>query len=168
MRKQAVGMLLLVAALAACGGGSDKTGAAGPTNESSKTPTTTAPQAAGGDCDYATKFNESASALGSQTQGTDAASIKKQMLAARDAMDEAAAAAPGEIRPDVTKLMEFYGKMIDALEKYDFDYTKIPPAEIGNVFSFAQSTDYLEVAKRVGKYFAEKCGMPDPFASVGG
>lgn len=168
MRKQAAMMLLLAAVLAACGGGSDKTGA-GKDAGTDKTPTTSAPQAAGGgDCDYANKFKDSAEALGSQTPGTDAASIKQQMLDARKAIDASVALAPADIRPDVKTLADFYGQMIDALAKYDFDYTKIPADQIQSVFAFAQSTEYLEVAKRVGKYFAEKCGLPDPYASIGG
>ncbi|HEX9695571.1 MAG TPA: hypothetical protein VGB64_04565 [Actinomycetota bacterium] len=168
MRKQAIVGMLLAAVLAACGGGSkvgDNTADAGQSNA----PTTAPPQAAGGgDCDYAKKFQENSEALGSQAGATGPDAVKKQMLDAAKAMDEAVSLAPAEIRPDVKKLADIYGQMINALAKYDFDYTKIPPEEIQTVFAFAQDTEYLEVAKRVGKYFADKCGLPDPFASTAG
>lgn len=166
MRKQAVGAVLLVAVMGACGGGSEKIGS----NEGheNKETNTAAPQAAGGDCDYAKKFTERSQVLAGQTPGTDPASIKKQMLDARTAMQEAVDGAPAAIKGDVKALADFYGKMIDALAKYDFDYTKIPPAEIQTVFAFAQSSEYLEVAQRVGTFFADECNVPNPFASVGG
>jgi len=167
MRKKA-GMLLLVALLAACGG-SEKTGAGSQDSSESKAPTTTEPQAAGGfeNCDYAKKFQDLSPSVSSDDM-TDPAAMKKQMLDARAAMDKMVALAPGEIRNESKTLAVYYGRMVDALAKYDFDYTKIPPQEIGSVFAFAQDAGYLEAAKKVGRFFAEKCNLPDPFASIGG
>lgn len=169
MKRGIFAVLALAVGLVACGGDT-KTGAPGA--DGSSTPTASAstkPQAAsGGDCDYGKKYQESSKALTPSPGATDAASIKKQMLAARDALAQSVNEAPSAIRADVKVLADVYGKMISGLEKYDFDYTKIPPSEFQSVFGFATDTKYLDSARRVSKYFAEKCGFPDPFASAAG
>lgn len=166
MKRRIFAVVALAIGLAACGGGT-KTGSPGTPDETSTPTNSTAPQAAkGGDCDFGKQYQDSSKALTPSPGATDPASIKKQMLEARDALAKSADLAPAAIRDDVKAVSAVYAKMITALEKYDFDYSKIPPSDFQSVFSFATDTSYLDAAKRISKYFAEKCGYPDPFASI--
>jgi hypothetical protein len=71
--------------------------------------------------------------------------------------------APASIKADVAILAAAYGKYLDALAKYDYDYNKLIAAAatdtaLNDAIDGLSSSAVRAANKNVGSYYAKTCG----------
>lgn len=142
-----VGLFLLAGALVlgACGGGGDDGTAAGSkdTNFSGK---------GGGDfCQKARDFEENTKSSGDSSPEGVKAEFSQLTKAVKDLVD----AAPSEIKPDAENVGDYFAKVNDLYEKYDYDASKIPEEESAKLDS--DDPAIKASSERVETYFEKVC-----------
>jgi hypothetical protein len=163
MRKLLFVLLLVVVTFAGCGGGDDggtDTGgddsgsAAGTSEEGSGggNDTDFSGSGSGDFCDLARKYDEDFEDTGSASEPDD---IKKEYQELTAAIDELNDEAPDEIKADVATVREAFSTFYETLEKYDFDFTKIPEEEAEQLD--LDSADIEAASNRVESYFEKVC-----------
>ena len=172
MRRLLVVILLFTLALGACGddGGSDDIAARSTTTEAepddaaSEDDDATSEDDSAGDeefsgegsddfCDksrrYTEKFEDIAAAFGDPDES------KKQFDEFEDAIEDIAEDAPSEIEADVDAVVKNFKEVKALFEKYDYEFSKIPPEE-----SEALDNSEAEAANtRVNAYMEKVCGI---------
>jgi hypothetical protein len=155
MRKLAVLLFAFTFGVAACGGSDD---GAQNASDSDATDTTEAKKSSGDGsaskfCGLESKYSGLDSTL---TPGTDAATIRKSLEQAKDALDEAVDVAPGEIKADVKVIADAYSPFIEALAKADFDFTKVNPQD--PAFANIQKPEVAAAGERIETWTKANCG----------
>ena len=84
---------------------------------------------------------------------SDPAALREQFTEARDAVAEAEAEAPEEIRADVAVLADGYDQFYEALEAADFDITHLDLADL----MVLDSPEMQAASERLDAYRAEAC-----------
>ncbi|MBW3614091.1 MAG: hypothetical protein KY439_02125 [Actinobacteria bacterium] len=148
--QRTLGLLFLVGALAVggCGGGDDTTsaGSAGSkdTNFSGK---------GGADfCQKARDFEENTKTSGDASTPDG---MRKEFTQLSKAVDDLVDAAPKEIRADAEKVGGYFQRVSDLYEKYDYDASKIPPAESEKLN--LNDPEVEAASERVESYFEKVC-----------
>ena len=88
---------------------------------------------------------------------TDAGAIEKELQELTAAIDDLADEAPEEIDEDTKTLAAAFDEYDDLLSKYDYDFAKVPEAEIREIR--IQSPDVQAASERLESYFEKDCGM---------
>jgi len=164
-----VGVGAAVALLGACGGGG------GNKKASSTATTVSSTQAApsgGGGGDFCAKvaaYSQKYSAAlqkdfqAAFTNPSDAtrAALKSDLQATRDAIKNAASSAPGQIKADVDTVFRVLDQQFSALEKANFDYTKLAQTD-PSVARGLQDPNFVAAAQRLTAYGANVCHVAPP------
>lgn len=103
-------------------------------------------------CTLAKTYNDRFSNVGS---ASTPAQLKSVTQDGRTAIDQAAAAAPAEIKPDVQVLANAFGTLFTELEKVNFDPTKISAA----AFAPLQAPEFQASTLRFQAYLKSVCGV---------
>ena len=103
-------------------------------------------------CDLARQYEEDFEDTGN---ASTAGEVKKEYEELTVAIDELSDEAPDEIKADVEVVDEAFTTYYETLEKYDFDFTKIPKAETEKLD--LDSTEIESASNRVEAYFEKVC-----------
>jgi hypothetical protein len=85
----------------------------------------------------------------------------------RDALDGAVDRAPDEIRADVEKLSEYFGRLDDLLAEFDYSYTKLAqeaqsnPQAVAEFEELTSDPDLEAATERLEAYTEEVCGITE-------
>ncbi|MGH9264557.1 MAG: hypothetical protein ACRD1D_07690 [Acidimicrobiales bacterium] len=145
---------MAVLGLAGCGGGDDEEAA--PTTTSPAT-TAAAPlvgndQAGTPFCQLARTYSEKYSTL--LTVANDPARLRAATTDAESAIRQAQAAAPAEIKADVTLVAGTAGEVLSALRRNDFDLSRTPEA-----VTKLQEPRFQTALGNVNRYGRAHCGL---------
>lgn len=149
MKKLLLLLGLAALLLAACGGdGAGDEGRSGATG--------TEFSGKGGDdfCELAKKYEEDFEDTGDAASSED---IEKEFKELTTAIDKLADEAPSEIEDDTKKIAGAFGEYNDLLEKYDYDFAKIPESETKEIS--IENEDVEAASDRVESYFEKVCKM---------
>jgi hypothetical protein len=164
MRKLLIVLSLAIVTFAGCGGGDDDGGSAKDTDAASEsadgsTATTEADtdfsgKGSGDFCELAKKYEEDFNDTGGSSATAD---VKKEYQELGDAIDKLVSEAPAEIKADTQKVNGAFKKLNALLEKYDYDFTKIPESEADDVK--LDDPEIEAASNRVEAYFEKVCGI---------
>jgi hypothetical protein len=151
-------MLLLLGTLVfgACGSSGNKSSVDAKAAGDANTPTTQDTNFSGKGskdfCVLAKSFEEDSATFGNA--GTTA-EMKKQFDDIETAVDKLASEAPGEIKSDVKLVVKYFKELVAMMKKYDYDFTKIPPAESEKLSTPAP--DVEAAGTRLDSYVEKVC-----------
>lgn len=152
MRKLLLVLVVSILALTGCGGDGGDDGDTGGGAAAGRDDTDFSGSGSDDFCDLAESYMEQFDDAGGS--GGDIEAEYQELVAA---IDDLASEAPGEIKADVEVVNGAFKRMVAILEKYDYDFTKIPEDE-----AEAASVDSPEVeaaSDRVEAYFEKVCGI---------
>ena len=105
-------------------------------------------------CETARRFQEEFEDLGTE-QPASADEYRALYEDIGDAIDELVADAPGEIEADAETVQANFRKVKEILERYDYDFSKIPPEE-----SEAMNDPEVDAAnQRLDAYLQQVCNI---------
>lgn len=144
-----IGLYLFVGALvvAACGDGGGETAVgSGDTTFSGK----------GGEefCQKARDFEKNTKDTG---DATTPEGLREEFGQLSAAIDDLVEAAPGEIKADTKAVGDYFGRVKDLYDRYDYDQTKIPEEEAATLDSGTEKTK--AASERVQSYFEKVCNI---------
>lgn len=146
--------MALVLLLAACGGDGEDA-AATSTVATTTAPTTTEPVPVTGPgaafCELARGYSERLAKL-IPSLG-DPGTLRQLLADSGPIIQQAEAAAPPDIKPDVTLLANSSRELLVLLERVDFDFTKVPPAEVSRI----QTPEVQAAGQRLAAYTRDVC-----------
>ena len=156
MKKLLVLLCLAALSLAGCGGGDDGDGDGGSVDTAAEGSGDTNFSGKGGDdfCDLAKKYEEDFEDTGDANSSEN---IEKEFKELTAAIDKLADEAPEEIEADTKKIAGAFNEYNDLLEKYDYDFTKIPEDEAEAIS--IENPDVEAASNRVESYFEKVCKM---------
>ncbi|HUP84917.1 MAG TPA: hypothetical protein VM143_04530 [Acidimicrobiales bacterium] len=155
-------MILVVAMLvfSGCGGGDDKGGdsvdsASDDTGDSSSTTADTDFSGKGGGdfCDLAKQYQKDFEDTSNTSNSAD--DTKKQFQELTAAIKKLVSEAPGEIKDDTKVVSEVFQRYDTLLQKYDYDFAKIPQEEAAKI-NF-EDPKVSAASNRVESYFEKVC-----------
>jgi len=137
-------------------GGSNTT-AGGTQTTAAGSNTTAGGTGANGICGYASDI---ANAAALATPGTDA---KSQATNFKNMLTYMTTNAPSSIKGDVATLATAYGKFIDILAKYNYDYTQLATAaatdtSVQDSLKALSTAEVTKATTNISNYFATNCG----------
>ncbi len=138
-------MLVGLAAAWACSDGSSSKAAPPPSTDRSTAGT--APF-----CQLARSYNEGFEQAGRTVR--DPAQLRDVLGRAVDAIRQAEAVAPSEVKADVTLVGRTYGEFLTALERVDFAITQVPREDVQKV----QAREFRSANERLQVYVRDVCG----------
>lgn len=160
-------IVVLASSLVACGGSDDETSAAStePTDAATTEPTDVGGQDDPGafgsaECTEALTAWSAASSAAAQAISASASDLDASLAE----LEAFAAAAPEEIRDDLTLIYETYGEFLQALEDSGYDPAsgEVPSAETLAAITAASErlseTEVTEASDRVNAWFESNCG----------
>lgn len=150
--------LLLLAAATGCGGGDDKKEAAPPTSAQVSGPTTTlAPvdtrftgQGSTEFCNLARTYTERFGKVDPKLSGTQLRTLTQEGLTA---LNQAAGAAPAEIKTDVQVIANVIRGLVAELDRVNYDYSKVSPDSLSKL----QAPDFAASTQRFQAYMTNVC-----------
>jgi hypothetical protein len=164
------GAALVALVLAGCGGDNSSpsaaqspTGAASSSNGSTTTPSFTG----SGSSDFCNFAKDLQSSDIANSLNGDSTNVKNDLAKVRDALSQAKAKAPAEIKADVATVADAFQKYDDLLAKYGYDPQKLTAAAQKDPQVLAQATAVLDDSKfaaaseRVSAYAEQVCGIKD-------
>ena len=164
MRKLLLVLCLALLTFAGCGDGDGDTdtetsgadSAAGTSEEGSEAGDDTDFSGSGSDdfCDLARKYDKDFEDTSDASTPEEIEKEYKELTAAIDSLSDEA---PDEIKADVEVVNEAFTGFYEALEKYDFDFSKIPQEEAEELA--LDSSDVEASSNRVESYFEKVCGI---------
>ena len=87
--------------------------------------------------------------------GSTPAQLRTATQEGRTAINQAAAAAPSEIKPDVQVIANVFTGLFTELEMVDFDISKLSPASLGSL----QAPEFQSSTTRFQAYLRTVCGV---------
>jgi hypothetical protein len=126
------------------------TAAAGPTTTVRPVDTSFTGQNSGQFCDLAKTYNDRFAKVGA---ATTPAQLKTVSQDARNAISQAAAVAPSEIKNDATIVSNGFSSLFTELDKANYDVTKVSPGAFGAL----QSPEFQTASIRLQAYLANVC-----------
>lgn len=148
--------VVMVVLIVGCGGPSDS-GVTKASTETTAEAVTTAPTFSGKGspqfCRLAKSYNERLAGLASKI--SDPSQLSPYLEELASVVEQAVAVAPSEITTDVKVLAGAVTGYVNALEKANYDYTKLPPEARDTI----QSPDVQAASTRVSAYAKNVCGV---------
>ena len=142
--------VVVLVGLAGCGGGDDSDDNAAPTTATGAA----APGSPDGDfCDLIATYSERLAVLGQPSATPER--IREVAEDGASAIQEAVAAAPADIKGDVTVVAGAAEEYLAALQNADYDLSKLPPEATG-VFT---APDVSAAASKLQVYAQNTCGL---------
>ena len=163
MRKFLLLLCLALVTFAGCGGGDDTDtddssgdSAAGTSEEGSGggDDTDFSGSGSGDFCELARKYDKDFEDTGDASTPDE---IRKEYQELTSAIDDLSDEAPDEIKADVETVNEAFSTFYETLEKYDFDFAKVPDEEAEALE--LDSADIEASSNRVESYFEKVCDI---------
>ena len=160
-RRGVVAWGLALALFAGCSSDSDEdSGRASPTPTSAPGPSTTARpvdtsftgQNSAQFCGLSKTYTDRFANVG---PGSTPAQLRTATQEGRTAINQAAAAAPPEIKPDVQVIANVFTGLFTELERTNFDISKLSPASLGAL----QAPEFQSATTRFQAYLRTVCGV---------
>ena len=116
-------------------------------------PSTTAPSRiiGGPFCEHALGFNEQNARVGPELPNPQ--QLRTTFEQAAKTIEDAERVAPAEVKADVEVLASTFRQFVTALEQVNFDFTKLPPAQIATL----QSSEVTAAGERLDAYVRQNC-----------
>lgn len=150
---------LALAVTTACSSSSEKEASpstsatsAGPTTTARPVDTSFTGQGSAQFCSLAKTYTDRFANVGA---ATTPAQLKTVVQDGRAAINDAAAAAPAEIKPDVQVIADAFGSLVNGLDKVNYDVTKVS----AEAFAPLQAPQFQASSTRFQAYTTKVCGI---------